>query len=70
MPDVHGFTVDGKAFFIEGKAGNNKMSVEQIEFITRADACHCMAFKAATMDEVKAGFGKYGYAFNPIGMTA
>ena len=54
-PDIQGFTVDGRAIFVEVKRPSGVISPDQAEFIKAAQRAGCVAFIARSVDDVMQG---------------
>ena len=59
--DIQGNTPDGRAFYIEVKAGKNTATELQQEFIDARLKENCIAFVAWNIDDVIEWFEKFGY---------
>ena len=59
--DIQGNTPDGRAFYIEVKAGKNKPTKLQQDFIENRLKENCIAFVAWDIDDVIEWFEKFGY---------
>jgi hypothetical protein len=51
-PDIQGFTVDGRAIFVEVKRPSGVVSPDQAAFIQAAQKAGCVAFVARGADDV------------------
>lgn len=52
LPDIGGILPGGRALQIEVKAGRNKPTPEQVDFLARARAAGAVAFVAYSVDDV------------------
>ena len=50
VPDIIGFNKDGISIYCEVKSGNDKLSEEQIEFMTHATSMGCYTWIATDKD--------------------
>lgn len=55
-PDIHGFTIDGRAIFVEVKRPSGVVSPEQATFIQAAQRAGCVAFVARGAEDVVRAF--------------
>jgi len=59
--DIQGNTPDGRAFYVEVKAGKNTATKLQQDFIDARLKEKCIAFVAWNVEDVIEGFKKVGY---------